>query len=155
MRQTFPIRCVTTAVKQLRKLHIKRNAVFVLTNVGGTGGTAKVRRPAGKPITVKSVLTVKRSLHFMGMRKGHTAAERVTRKLDKKRGRTNRQKPSAKNFLAERNYRICLQVVSALIANGLLTKREAVRVRKRLKKKYDPIIGRAMLCCRRNSRLIS
>ena len=77
----------------------------------------------------------------MGMRKGRTAGERVTRKLDKKPGRINGQKPSVKKHLAERNYRTCLQVVSALIANGLLTKREAVRVRKRLKKMYDPIIG--------------
>lgn len=77
----------------------------------------------------------------MGMRKGHTAGERVTRRLDKKTGQTNKRKPSVKKHLAERNYRICLQIVSALIADGLLTKREAVRVRKRLKKMYDPIIG--------------
>lgn len=52
-------------------------------------------------------------------------------------------KPRGKNlkrmqFLAERHYRICLQVVSALLADGLLTEKEAVRVRKRLKKMYDP-----------------
>ena len=55
-------------------------------------------------------------------------------------------KPRGKNlkrmqFLAERHYRICLQVVSALLADGLLTEKEAVRVRKRLKKMYDPAVG--------------
>ena len=55
-------------------------------------------------------------------------------------------KQSGKNlnqrqYLAERHYRICLQVVSVLNANGLLTKKEAVRVRKRLKMKYNPVIG--------------
>ena len=55
-------------------------------------------------------------------------------------------KPRGKNlkrmqFLAERHYRICLQVVSALLADGLLTEKEAVRVRKRLKKMYDPTVG--------------
>ena len=55
-------------------------------------------------------------------------------------------KPRGKNlkrtqYLAERHYRICLQVVSALLADGLLTEREAVRVRKRLKKMYEPVVG--------------
>ena len=55
-------------------------------------------------------------------------------------------KPRGKNlkrtqFLAERHYRICLQVVSALLVDGLLTEKEAVRVRKRLKKMYDPAVG--------------
>ena len=38
-------------------------------------------------------------------------------------------------------YRICLQVVSALLADGLLTEKEAVRVRKGLKKMYEPVVG--------------
>ena len=55
-------------------------------------------------------------------------------------------KPRGKNlkrtqYLAERHYRICLQVVSALLADGLLMEREAVRVRKGLKKMYEPVVG--------------
>ena len=48
---------------------------------------------------------------------------------------------SQTQFLAERYYRICLQVVSALIVRGLLTEKEAVHVRKKLKRKYKPVIG--------------
>ncbi len=43
---------------------------------------------------------------------------------------------------AERNYQICLRIVCALHANGLLSVKELVAVKRHLLKKYDSIIGK-------------
>ena len=77
----------------------------------------------------------------MGKRTQNTARSNATVKRVREP-----MKPPGKNlkrtqYLAERHYRVCLQIVSALLADGLLTEKEAVRVRKRLKKMYDPVIG--------------
>lgn len=77
----------------------------------------------------------------MGKRTQNTVRSNVTVKRVREP-----MKPRGKNlkrtqYLAERHYRVCLQVVSALLADGLLTEREAVRVRKRLKKMYEPVVG--------------
>ena len=42
---------------------------------------------------------------------------------------------------AERNCQICLRIVCALHADGLLTVKELAAVKKHLLKKYDSIIG--------------
>lgn len=42
---------------------------------------------------------------------------------------------------AERNFRICLRIVNALLANGLLTEKEAVRVRNKLIKICKSVTG--------------
>ena len=42
---------------------------------------------------------------------------------------------------AERNFRICLRIVNVLLPNGLLTEKEAVRVRNKLIKIYKSVTG--------------
>ena len=77
----------------------------------------------------------------MGKSKGHTVRGSVTPRLVKKPGKIGGRNLSKEEVLAERHYRICLQIVYALHVNGLLTEKEAVRVRKRLQKQYSPVIG--------------
>ncbi len=48
---------------------------------------------------------------------------------------------SQKKHRVERDFRICLRIVNVLFANGLLTGKEVVRVRKRLIDLYNPAIG--------------
>lgn len=48
---------------------------------------------------------------------------------------------SQKKHRAERNFRICLQIVNVLFVNGLLTEKESVRVKKKLIKICKPVTG--------------
>ena len=48
---------------------------------------------------------------------------------------------SQKKHRVERNFRICLQNVNVLLVNGLLTEKEAVRVKKKLIKICKPVTG--------------
>ena len=77
----------------------------------------------------------------MGKRTQNTARSNVTVKRVREPTKPRGKNLKRTQYLAERHYRICLQVVSALLADGLLTEKEAVRVRKRLKKMYDPAVG--------------
>ena len=77
----------------------------------------------------------------MGKRTQNTALSNVTVKLLREHMKHRGKSLKRTQYLAERHYRICLQVVSALLADGLLMEREAVRVRKRLKKMYEPVVG--------------
>ena len=77
----------------------------------------------------------------MGKRTQNTARSTVTVKRVREPMKPRGKSLKRTQYLAERHYRICLQVVSALLADGLLTEREAVHVRKRLKKMYEPVVG--------------
>lgn len=70
-----------------------------------------------------------------------TAQRIVTHKhgvsTTKKKGRNLSQK----KHRAERNFRICLRIVNVLLANGLLTEKEAVHVRKKLIKICKSVTG--------------
>ena len=77
----------------------------------------------------------------MGKRTQNTARLNVTVKRVREPMKPRGKSLKRTQYLAERHYRICLQVVSALLADGLLMEREAVRVRKRLKKMYEPVVG--------------
>lgn len=77
----------------------------------------------------------------MGKRTQSTAQSNATVKRVREPMKPRGKSLKRTQYLAERHYRICLQVVSALLADGLLTEREAVHVRKRLKKMYEPVVG--------------
>ena len=70
----------------------------------------------------------------MGKRTQSTARSNATVKRVREPTKPRGKNLKRTQYLAERHYRICLQVVSALLADGLLTEKEAVRVRKGLKR---------------------
>ena len=47
-------------------------------------------------------------------------------------------------IIAERNFRICHHIVSALNAHGFITDAEAARATERLTKRFRPVIGSLM-----------
>ena len=82
-----------------------------------------------------------RSSNHMFQKRGDTAQRIVMRKHGANQTRKKGKDLSQKKHRAERNFRICLQIVSVLLANGLLTEKEAVRVRKELIKICKSVIG--------------
>ena len=77
----------------------------------------------------------------MFQKRGDTAQRIVVRKHGANQTRKKGKNLSQKKHRAERNFRICLQIVSVLIANGLLTEKEAVRARKKLIKICKSVTG--------------
>ena len=77
----------------------------------------------------------------MSRKVGNTVRRAVRQMPKRKQAHLQGRNLSQKQHRAERDFRICLHIANALRANGLLTDTELVRVRKRLIKKYDPVIG--------------
>lgn len=76
------------------------------------------------------------------MKKRENTARRVApQKAEIKAVRKHGRNLSRKQIRVEQSFRICLQIVGVLLANGLLREKEAVRVRKRLIMIYDPVVG--------------
>lgn len=71
----------------------------------------------------------------------NTARQVVPQKAETKAVRKHGRNLSRKQIRAEQSFRVCLQIAGVLLVNGLLTEKEAVRVRKRLIKLYDPVVG--------------
>ena len=48
---------------------------------------------------------------------------------------------TTQQFTAERDYRLSMSIISAMLNNGLLTKREYKKIDTIMTKKYKPILG--------------
>lgn len=77
----------------------------------------------------------------MHQKRGDTAQRIVTHKHGVSPTRKKGKNLSQKKHRAERNFRICLRIVNVLLANGLLTEKEAVRARKKLIKICKSVTG--------------
>lgn len=77
----------------------------------------------------------------MTRKRGSTAPHVVRQMQGTRETKSKGKNLSQKKHRAERDFRICLRIVNVLFVNGLLTEKEAVRVRKRLINLYDPVIG--------------
>ncbi len=77
----------------------------------------------------------------MFQKRGDTAQRIVMHKHGVSQTRKKGKDLSQKKHRAERNFRICLRIVNVLFVNGLLTEKEAVRVKKKLIKICKPVTG--------------
>lgn len=71
----------------------------------------------------------------------NTAHRNVISKIDSKTIRQKHKRPTAAQYLAEKNVRLCLMVVSALHARGFMTVKDTAWAAKRLMKIYEPLTG--------------
>ena len=77
----------------------------------------------------------------MRQKRGDTAQRIVMHKHGVSPTKSKGKNLSQKKHRVERSFLTCLQIVNVLFVNGLLTEKEAVRVRKKLMKIYEPIMG--------------
>lgn len=85
--------------------------------------------------------TVERSLEMTRKKKENSAPHIVFSNPGEQLLRRKGKNLMPAQHRAERNYQICLRIVCALRADGLLMPRELATVKRRLLKKYDSIIG--------------